>query len=75
MIVKHIPRPPGCGCGDAECSPEGQVLRVSTCPVCMYVLLDFMRGVEYAKAYLGGADTEGVLLKQMDFFSTEFPSS
>jgi len=36
----------------------------------MKVLLASMRGTEYAVAYLGGEGTEGVLLKQKEFFST-----
>ena len=70
MPLQAIPRPPGCHCGDAEVDRKGRVLRVSTCPICMYVLLDTMRGVEYAKAHVNGGDTEAVLLKQKEFFST-----
>ena len=70
VLTKHIPRPPGCGCGDADLTREGQVLRVSTCPVCMYVLLDVMRGREYAIAQVRDGDgTKRVLLKQKEFFS------
>ncbi len=68
MIKKYIPRPPGCKCGPAECDTKGRVLKVRTCPVCMDVLLDSMRGVEYAVAYERSGDTEGVLLKQLELF-------
>ncbi len=64
-----IPRPPRCRCGGATVDHHGRVLKVRTCPICMGVLLDTMQGIEYAKAYLGGEDTEGVLLKQLEFFS------
>ena len=64
---RHIPRPPGCECGDATVDKKGNVLKVRTCPVCMNVLLDSMRGREYAIAYLGGQETEVVLLKQKEF--------
>ena len=67
VITKTIFRPPGCHCGDAEVDEKGRVLRFRTCPVCMNVLLDSMRGREYAIAYLGGRETEVVLLKQKEF--------
>ena len=63
----EISRPPGCDCGPAEIDSKGRVLKVRTCPVCMNVLLDSMRGAEYAIAYLGGQETEVVLLKQKEF--------
>ncbi len=62
-----ISRPPGCACGHAEIDSLGRVLKVRTCPICMNLLLDSMRGREYAVAYLGGEDTEVVLLKQKEF--------
>ena len=68
--IKRIPRPPGCGCGDAVVDDEGRVRLVRTCPVCMKVLLASMRGSEYAIARVNGGDTEqAVLLKQKEFFS------
>ncbi len=70
MGVVRIPRPPGCGCGDADSDDRGRVLLVKTCPICMKVLLAWMRGKEYALAYVKGGDTaKRVLLKQLDFFS------
>ena len=65
-----IPRPPGCGCGDADTDDEGRVLLVKTCPICMRVLFATMRGTEYASAHVSSGDTvKHVLLKQLDFFS------
>ncbi len=64
-----IPRPPRCRCGNATVDHQGRVLKVRTCPICLGLVLDVMRGGEYAIAYLGGEDTEGVLLKQKEFFS------
>jgi len=64
-----LKRPPGCLCGNALVDHKGRVLKVRTCPVCMKVLLDSMRGTEYAVAYLGCGETEAVLLKQKEFFS------
>ena len=65
-----IPRPPNCWCGNAVVDSEGRVLMVKTCPVCMCLLLDSMRGAEYAIAHVKGEDTtKRVLLKQKDFFS------
>ena len=70
MGVVRIPRPPGCGCGNAESDDKGRVLKVRTCPVCMEVLLASMRGTEYAIAHVNGGDAvQDVLLKQREFFS------
>ena len=65
-----IPRPPGCHCGNAVTDTKGRVLEVRTCPVCMDLVLESMRGKEYAIAYEKGGDTtKRTLLKQKDFFS------
>jgi len=70
MAYVSIPRPPGCGCGDADSDDQGRILRVRSCPVCMEVLLASMRGTEYAIAHVSSGDTvQDVLLKQKDFFS------
>jgi len=70
LLAKHeLPRPPGCQCGAADVDAEGHVLRVKTCPICLKVVFGFMRGTEYAIAHVKGGDTEGVLLKQKEFFS------
>ena len=69
MIIP-IARPPGCHCGDALGDQQGRVLRVRTCPVCMHLLLDALKGSEYACAYVSSGDTTvRVLLKQKEFFS------
>jgi len=60
---------PNCNCGQPEVDSAGRVVRVRTCAVCQAVRLDVIRGGEYAIAYLGGGDTEAVLLKQKEFFS------
>jgi len=70
MPTVRIPRPPGCKCGDATADVQGRVLMVRTCPVCMNLLLDSMRGGEYSCESVKGEDTEElVLLKQREFFS------
>ncbi len=70
MGTVSVSRPPGCKCGDATNDELGRILILRTCPVCMRVLLDSMRGTEYACAYVNGGDTEElVLLKQKEFFS------
>jgi len=66
----RVPRPPNCLCGDALVDHKGRVVRVTTCPICMTVLLDSMRGAEYAIAdERDGDGVKHVLLKQRDFFS------
>ena len=66
----RVPRPPNCSCGNAECDPEGRVLVLNTCPICMGLLLSSMRGTEYAIAQVTCEGTsKRVLLKQREFFS------
>ncbi len=63
-------RPEGCGCGEAvETDSRGNVLQFRTCPRCMEIILDVIRGAEYAVASVKGGDTvKDVLLKQKEFF-------
>ena len=69
-VVVRVPRLPNCKCGNAVGDSTGRVLVVNTCPICMGLLLDSMRGGEYAIAYKGDGDgTQRVLLKQKEFFS------
>ena len=71
-LTVNIPRPPGCECGDAECDSKGNVLKVSTCPVCMGILLDSMRGTCYSETTVrDGEVNRRVLLKQREFFSLD----
>jgi len=71
-IMKFIPRPSGCGCGDAVVDKAGNVLKVRTCPVCLEILLDSMRGVCYGEITIKDGDvTKRVLLKQKEFFSLD----
>ena len=68
MYPLGLRRPPGCYCGPPDYDSAGRVLRLSTCPVCTKVALDALRGVDYAIAYTKGGDSDGVLLRQRDFF-------
>ena len=66
----RVPRPPNCLCGNAETDSKGRIVRVRSCPVCMELLLDRLKGTEYALAdERDGDGTVRVLLKQRDFFS------
>ena len=70
MGYVRIPRPPGCGCGDAVSDDQGRILSVRSCPVCMKLVLASMRGREYAIAQVSGyGASKRVLLKQKEFFS------
>ena len=70
MTILSVARPDGCGCGNAEVDKRGNVLHFRTCPICSEVILDIIRGGEYAVAYLRCGDTlRRQLLKQKDFFS------
>ena len=68
----YIPRPPGCGCGDALVDDVGRVLQVRTCPVCSKILLDSMRGACYSETTVkDNGVSKRVLLKQEEFFSLQ----
>jgi len=68
----RVARPDGCGCGDARVDNRGNVLHFRTCPVCSRVILDIIRGAEYAIAHVKCGDTDRVvLLKQREFFSLQ----
>jgi len=70
-VVVPVARPPNCSCGNAVADSKGRILRVRSCPICMGLLLDSWRGVEYAIATERDGDgTKRVLLKQKEFFST-----
>ena len=72
LLTKHIPRPPSCQCGDADVDEAGNVLKVSTCPVCSKILLDSMRGVCYSEITVrDGEVNKRLLLKQAEFFSLQ----
>ncbi len=61
---------PNCNCSQPEYDRAGRVLGLTTCPACMKVRLDIIRGVEYAGAYMRCGDTvKYELLKQKEFFS------
>jgi len=69
-MLRQVTRPDGCACGDVECDKQGNVLVFRTCPVCSKIILDIIRGGEYAGAYVNGGDTDKlVLFKQKEFFS------
>ena len=71
MRTTWVTRPEGCACGEAvETDDLGNVLSFRTCPICMKVILDIVRGGVYAVAYKKCGDTlKRVLLKQKEFFS------
>ena len=60
---------PNCSCGSPVFDQAGRCLSLSTCPACMAIRLDVIRGAEYACALVKGGDTDKVvLLKQKEFF-------
>ena len=66
---------PNCSCGQPIVDAAGRYVRGETCPACQSIRLDWMRGAEYACAYVNGGDTgKAVLMKQLEFFSFR-PSS
>jgi len=73
MRYKRVYRPDGCPCGErVEIDSSGNVLSFRTCRICMEIILDSIRGCEYAIAYKKCGDTlKRVLLKQKEFFSLQ----